>query len=311
MLKNITFISSDDRSGSTMLELILANSPHVFAAGELHNLPAYVFTDRSFYNPSYEMKCFCGKDIQACHFWQRVERELPLSFRQLQLRAENPGLTGFSHYLNDKYCAVDWRVRAYLPSLLKNKLYQRVSGGRTLAKNYFQLYEAIAKVSNKQMVIDSSKWPFRFRFLYDYQPEKVKVILLYRQPSAVVYSKIKRGESLEKSARKWNDMAKHMELFSREIPDTQKITMRYEDICSEPEKEITRLCNFLGIDFSEHMTQLRKAGIHHIGGSPSKFETSKTSIKVERQFITKLSQEELKLIEDLTPEAKKQGLYPS
>lgn len=309
MLENVVYISSDDRSGSTMLDLILANSPEVFAAGELHNLPACVFNDRSFWNPSYEMTCMCGKTIQECDFWQDVEKELPVPFNQLRLRVENPALSGVAHYLNDKFCAIDWRIRTYFPQMLKNKFYQKVTGGRAIARNYFHLYEAIAKVSGRKLVVDSSKWPFRFRFLYDFNPEKVKIILLYRNPKAVVYSKMKRGEVLEKSAIKWNNMAIQMELFSSDVPDKNKILVKYEELCRYPKKTISRICSFLGIEFRDNMTKLKKVGIHHIGGSPSKFDLTRTRISVDKDFKNKLTNSNYSLIELLTPEAKSKDLY--
>jgi len=309
MLKSVVYISSDDRSGSTMLDLVLANSPDVFAAGELHNLPAYVFNENSFFNPRYGLNCLCGKSFYDCEFWTKVESELPISFKQLRLRAENPAMKGVSRYLNVGFCAVDSRVRRCFPVLLKNKMYQRLTGARHLARNYFHLYDAIAKVSGKQIVIDSSKLPFRFRFLHDYRPESVKVILLYRNPEAVVYSKLKRGEPLERSAMRWNDIVGQMDLFSKEIPAENKIQINYERLCKETESEICRICSFLGIKFTREMLQLRKVGIHHIGGSPSKFDTTRTGITFDRQFFTKLSKDQIEHIDLLTPNAKKIQLY--
>ena len=80
MLDKVVYISSDDRSGSTMLELLLANHSKIFVVGELHNLPAYAYHDRSFYNPPHNLRCMCGECFDLCTFWVEVEAHLHLSF---------------------------------------------------------------------------------------------------------------------------------------------------------------------------------------------------------------------------------------
>jgi hypothetical protein len=296
MLKHAVYISSDDRSGSTMLDLMLANHPEVFCVGELHNLPAYVFNERGYYNPVHELNCMCGTSVGQCPFWQKVGDEVG-SLEGLRLRHEKMFKGKWSAHLNDPLTGLMRHILNYRPQILKSRLMARLLGLDTLACNYFKVYNAVAKVSGKTHVVDSSKWPYRFHGLFSHQPEKVKVILLYRDPAAVVYSKYRRHyASISSGAAQWRQNSMLMKLFSREIPKESKMTIRYEDICKETEATMRRLCDFLEIRYDPALSRLKKKNLHHIGGSPSKFKTEQTRIRYDDRYKRELTREQLQTI---------------
>jgi hypothetical protein len=45
-----------------------------------------------------------------------------------------------------------------------------------------------------------------------------------------------------------------------------------------------KLCAFLEIDFDANMLSRPAEGVHHVGGSPSKFDPSKRAISLDRRY---------------------------
>ncbi len=297
MLDTLLYICSDDRSGSTMLELALSNHSSICAAGEVHNLPAYVHNSRIFFDPPYQLKCTCGEEIDKCTFWGEVDRHLNKRIKDLYLREELLGTNGVLSIISSIYRNIHFKRRRRRSGIFKYKAIQSLLGYKIIAKHYFELYSAISNASNANVVIDSSKWPYRFSYLYNFFPYKVKVILLYREPAGVVYSKYKRNQSsIKNAALIWKDYAEQMDMFSEGIPDSSKLIVKYEDLCQNPTDIINNIYSFLGVSKIENEVHINKETNHHIGGSPSKFEKSKTTIVHDKLYEENLTKEELDLV---------------
>jgi len=72
--------------------------------------------------------------------------------------------------------------------------------------------------------------------------------------------------SLNRAAFIWNRTCK---LHGAIFPENQIISIKYEDICSNPISEMEKLCKFLNIDYEENMVLLKKSKKHLLRGSPS------------------------------------------
>ncbi len=70
-MNRVLYIAGYGRSGSTVLERVLAASPDAVGVGEASNLTrAGLFTD-------HELVCTCGAAVAACAVWGRVLAEVP------------------------------------------------------------------------------------------------------------------------------------------------------------------------------------------------------------------------------------------
>ena len=69
--------------------------------------------------------------------------------------------------------------------------------------------------------------------------------------------------------------------------------MKYEDLCTDPESELKRTCNSLEIEFVEEMLIRLNNGVHDLGGSPSKFNPARRSIRLDTEFETAFSSAEV------------------
>lgn len=296
-MKYAVYITSDDRSGSTMLDLLLANHPDIFCIGEVHNLAAYTSGNRSFYNPVHDLVCMCGTPVMQCYFWQTVEKKLGKPLNSLRLRSEKYYSNSIGQLFNQIHCRIEKEILMRTPRLQKYMAMQFVLGHNRFANDTFRLYEAVSDASGSAIVTDSSKWPFRFRYLYDRYPDKVRVIKLFRSPLAVISSKIRRGEvSARVGAKHWAKMTDDIALYCNDIPESRQLQIYYEDLCRDAKSVVRQICRFL--DISEHFPtdSLKKQGMHHIGGSPSKFVRESTNIALDTRYKNDLTEDQVQEI---------------
>lgn len=278
------FILSDVRSGSTLLDQCLGAHTEVVTLGEAHWLPAYVTRDRTQYDPVHELVCACGLEVGECPFWISVRRELGRPLESLRLHSRLVRSPGDGSVAS----RIRWLPRRVVrshPGLYRLPLVRRALGGRRLAEDVLALLEAASRASGRSVCIDSSKSPFRFRAVSDLDPGRARAIVLARDFRAVVHSKMKRGETLETAARGWRVAMEQIDALTRDLPGDRVHRLRYEDLCNQPRAELGRLCGFLGIPFQDAMLRRpEKAHLHHIGGSPSKFDESRHDIVLDRAY---------------------------
>lgn len=124
-----------------------------------------------------------------------------------------------------------------------------------------------------------------------------------RDYRAVVHSKVRRGESLKSAAAGWNRAMGQIEALVADLPANAYVRMKYEDLCRAPALELRRVCAFLGLSFTEEMLERPTEGVHHIGGSPSKFDTQRTDIRLDASHEGAFSDEELARLRPIVEES--------
>jgi hypothetical protein len=286
------FILSDVRSGSTLLDQCLGAHPDVMSLGEVHWLSAYVTEDRSAYDPEHALACTCGARVADCPFWKAVANRVGRPLESLHLRwglrpprsLRRAGL-GTSRGIN--------RLLRTFPSLSRLALARNNFDADTLGEDLITLYDAVGRVTGCRFCVDSSKSPFRFRAAYAADPHRALAIVLTRDYRGVVHSRMKRGQTLKAAARGWKRKMAEIDVLTRDLPQTVVHWVTYEAFCESPRRELARVCEFLGIDFAEQMLSRPTTDVHHIGGSPSKFDMALTGITLDRSYENQLSRNQL------------------
>lgn len=300
MKGKIVFILSDSRSGSTLLDQLLGAHDEVVSLGEIHHLRAYATEDRSLYNPVHPLVCSCGERLPVCPFWQEVERRVGAPLEDLAL-----GLHFFG-WLDDGQTRRRLLRRIFLacldrgPATFRTPLVGKLFGRQRIVADALRLYDAIFDVcSSAKYLVDSSKAVFRFRAIYEAQPERVKVLMLARDYRGTIYSKMKRGRDMKKSAHSWVRRMGWIKDFTADLSPEQAVRVRYEDLCGDPRQELSRICEFLGVEFQEGMLTRPFDNVHHLGGSPSKFDRNRSEIKPDRSYAGVYSQQDLALMKSI------------
>lgn len=278
----------------------------VVSTGEVHWLNAYVNQDRSVYDPIHPLVCSCGQTVSECEFWQQVAKRLgrPLDDVKLRLRFFDGKRFGENHHnLSEKFKRRMKSAICSYPAMYRNAVIQNLYKGVSVAEDCIQLYDAIEKVSGASCIIDSSKTAFRFRSVYEQRPDTTKAILLARDYRAVVFSKMNRDKDLEASAYGWRKKVQQMEELTKDLNQSHVFRLKYELLCSDPKNQLQRMCEFLELEYSDDMLTRPECGTHHLGGSPSKFDASKSEIKLDQKYKGEFSEGELQKMARLVGDA--------
>jgi hypothetical protein len=302
-VKKIVYIMSDNRSGSTLLDQLLGAHEKMMSLGEVHHLCAYALQDRSLYNPVHPLECSCGKVVEQCVFWSHVEQELGQPLGSLLLKPRFFERSGDVMSLSQRARRFFRSTAANNPQLLRYAPIARILNAQRVAMDSFALYDAVFEQTSATYLIDSSKSPFRFRMLYDEQPRRLCAIILGRDYRGVVHSSMKRGWGLESSARTWARCMRQINELTKDIPPQARIRVRYEDLCADPRAELSRICDFLNLNFSEEMLCRPSGNVHHIGGSPSKFDPDRTRIKLDQSYSEAFTLKQLTTMKEIAGEA--------
>ena len=300
---------SDNRSGSTLLDQLLGAHSSIISLGEVSHLPAYVLNDRSIYNPSHPLVCSCGDQIADCEFWKRAAERIERSLDQLQLKARFYDRRQPRTATERLAQILTRRILYRWPRLSNTQAFRSLLLAEKVGADSFELFDAIFNSTGADFLVDSSKDPRRMRFIYEHDPSRVFVIMLGRDVRGIVHSKMKRGRELVAGAEGWARCMNMMKIAIDGVPSANVMRMKYEDLCENPESELQRICDRLSIDFSAEMLTRPSADVHHLGGSPSKFDPARRSISLDQSYMTAFSSEQLVQIREIAGSAAEEWGY--
>ena len=192
MTRQMAFVLSDMRSGSTLLDQLIGAHPDVMSLGELHWLPAYVTQDRSIYNPNHELVCTCGRSVNECELWSQVARTIRSTAR---FAAPSTNLSQ-----QPKATLLERFPRAFRIGFCKTVFVREPRWSRTPWHSRSVYLKCLVGVT--WWTLPSRR--FRFRAVYELTPPReTRGLILTRDYRAVVHSKMKRGHTLESAAKGW------------------------------------------------------------------------------------------------------------
>jgi hypothetical protein len=291
----VIYICSAGRSGSTLTDMFLGGHSQAASLGEVNHLGKAL---------ALEQTCACGAGVRDCAHWNLVFDDLanrsgldfrvqPYAFRLWDVLAG---------YLIDRNrqtpaykCAVNLR-KAWLD--LRHFAGSRLPllpSQATALRNKVSLYESIARQWGKQVLIDSSKNAREAVELYRFMPGRVKIILLTRDGRGVFLSNrtSKRSQSESESLAAWMKFYRRaLPLLEKQVGQGDLLTLRYEDLATDPENVGRRLCQFAGLDFEAGMLDLAAATRHIVNGNDTRFAAGK-GIRLDERWRDALVGEDL------------------
>ncbi|HZL95751.1 MAG TPA: sulfotransferase [Vicinamibacterales bacterium] len=294
------FVCAAGHSGSTLLDLLLGSHPVAMSLGEITQLPK---------NLALNTTCSCGVPIRRCPTWTAVVERLAAQaiFRRLR---NDP----YALYLGlfEASTVVDTSHQTALRSLYRKVIYagayvywrwsvaplaafaRPVARG---ARNKWRLFDVIAELESKLILIDSSKHYLEAVALYRAAPQRTKVVLLIRDGRAVMYSGLKRGKSRRAAVDPWlRTYVRAAPLLERSVPSRDLLRVRYEDLTADPARELHRLCQFIGIKFDVDMLEFRAQRHHIANGNDMRFGKN-PSIRTDQTWKSALSAADLAYFE--------------
>lgn len=288
----MAYILSASHSGSTLLAMLLGSQNKACTVGELR---APSMGDTEMY------RCSCGKKIKECLFWVSVGNamakrgienfditnagtsiyEVPGSYarRLIEPLQRGPVLEA----LRDAALALSPTWRNYL---------------RAVQFRNASLVEVLARLTEAELVIDSSKAVLHLKYLLRNPRLNIKVVHLIRDGRAVALSLIGHGlncstreETVAAAAREWRRSNEAAECLIELLPSTQWLRVHYEELCRQPEAILRRVCEFLDLH-PDQITMDFRAREQHVLGNEMRLKST-SEIRLDERWRTQLSATDL------------------
>ncbi len=294
----LVYVGGAGRSGSTLLERMLASIPGFWSVGEL----VFVWERGLKRND----RCGCGARFHDCEFWNRV------------------GEVGFGGWSR-----VDVEEAASLRATVdRHRNLDRVAGLRrrgsleavmnTYADLTGRLYHAVREVSGASVIIDSSKSVGYALQLRDLPSFDLRLVHLVRRSHGVAYSWSRRvrkpgvgdGNSFMSvhspswAVGLWIADNLLWDAVARRMPRATRV--RYEDLVADPRAELLRVLDELALSGAERtLGFLEDASAHllpthGISGNPMRFEHGRVALRVDDEWRTSMSLPRRALISAVT-----------
>ena len=304
IVADYVYIVGHGRSGTTLLELLLAQHSEIVATGELEKMSLQFARDDGV---PYLGRCSCGMRPHACPVWAQVADAItreygidivrhPFRFRVSDIgREEDFGVRSFRHWLLRKYCRL-WRLLGYGTGLF----YLQNIGSLSLfprrwARNRLFVINSIRRITGVKTVIDSSKDPVSMVDLYRLHQGNMKIILITRDVRGNVWSVAKHGVSVSTAAKTWSKVNRRIRKCLCHVASSDLTQVKYESLCADPANVIRELWAFLGYDHVEGLEQVQYKTWHTIGGNKIR-QSALNGIVEDISWQQNLSAEDLELI---------------
>jgi hypothetical protein len=277
------FITGWDRSGSTVLDLLLHGVDGFFPVGELDYLWQRGLAEGRL--------CGCGQPLLRCSVWPRIlagvyggmpgrdEAEAAMRMKAKRLRVRQTW-----RILRDRGRDLEW--------------YSSLLGS---------VYREISRVSGARVVVDSSKRPSDAALMTLLPGVQPYFLHLVRDPRAVAYSMSRRPkpepdteypsamrqQGSAKSTMGWVLWNVAAERVRREVPRERWMFLRYEDFVARPRDAIRWIAQIVGEDgltdsFIDETTAV--VGTNHtVSGNPVRFTRGKITIRLDDEWMRRQS----------------------
>jgi hypothetical protein len=275
-------------SAQWRLAALLNTFPGALAAGEVRSLWAHGLIGRRL--------CGCGVLIVDCPVWHYVLKAAPSP------RTLSPAEL-------DEYQRKHLRTRDYLAGWPRALLRLKPPiAAQRYATTLSRAYEEIARVSDADVIIDSSKYPLDAYFLASLTSTDLRVVHLVRDPRAVAHSwsRLKqrsashqtRGDQMRQfspaaSTTIWSVWNGVIETVLRRAVHDRVLTVRYEDLLERPDEVLSAVATFAGLDPSAgpklHDHEVELGRNHMIAGNPVRFDRGKVALSLDDEWRANMS----------------------
>ena len=244
-MPDILYIMGTGRSGTTILEVLLANNRGFTGAGEIR----HIFRDGFL----RDALCACGASGRRCALWSAVLET-----------------TGWKH---DDWVAGAQTLDAFESHARFPLVWAGVMQGAGVSR-YRQISEAIFKtvavVQKSNVVVDSSKYPGRALMLARLFPERVKVLCMTRSGAGILQAFEKRNEGEQRSKSPFAAAIYYlyvlccMRLVRFRLRE-RCLTIRFEDLRRDPDATLHAIEHWSGYSLADARARLAAGDLFAVG----------------------------------------------
>lgn len=304
----VVYLGGFGRSGSTLVERMLAAVPGWVNVGELVDLARSVA-------PADEL-CGCGLAFSRCPHWTRVG---DLAFG---------GWTreGLERLAGLQRAAARQR---HLPGLLDRR-HPPSPSLTALRAAYARIYAAVSEVTGSSVVIDASKGPALGQALAGAPGIDLRVLNVVRDPRAVAWSwsrRVVRPQATtgtqemwripaHRAAVQWSALQLEVEAMTA-LGGIRSVRLRYEDFVADPVHTLPAATTGLGLPLGASDIPVVCDGAvelgpsHGLSGNPSRFRSGTVELRLDDAWTTAMPVVDRAVVTALTLPLLKAYGYPA
>ncbi len=303
------FILGAQRSGSTLLNLVLGSHPAAIAIGEGWKLNQAVVENN---------ECTCGQPIQECAFWKKVSVAMEQDIgwnpfvspgQRVMHRRDVGKIRSILLIAAEKIVG---KLGATKASNAMLSLIKKSSTSKSVVTTGFALLDACLVASGAKLAVDSGKDAFRVDAMFSQRPELCKIVFLVRDGRGVSASRLGKGRSpstpnhpsMQSAARQWKKENLQTLAVVKRFPSEAWMIQRYEEFCESPKQVLSKICDFAGFEFDESMLQFGDQQHHNLIGNRMRF-SKQANIRVDDAWRNNLTQQELAEFNEIAGELNK------
>ncbi len=204
-----------------------------------------------------------------------------------------------------------WRYMQYLSPAGIRPLFEWYKPQRTWARNRSTLAVKIAAANNVSVIVDASKDPLDMLDVYENAELPVKMIHLTRDSRGNIWSMMKRmkdsddrKEIVARAADDWAKVNRRIWRFVQRVPERDYRHIHYEELCRDPQNVMAQLFEFVGLEphdvlAATETTEGESDQGHTIGGNKIRFTSEKLTIREDKVWQEKLTEQDLKIIDEV------------
>ena len=254
----VIYIAGAAHSGSTLLDLMLNAHPEIVSVGEVLKLNrqlGYRDPERKNYAP-----CSCGApSLLQCKFWSAVDAEIRAT--------AGKSLTELDVLDSDT------RDPRHAPNVT--------------------LFTAIAAVSGKNFIVDSSKIPRRLSQLMQFPELDVYPVHLIRDPKGQIASVMRKHGGFLKNIVRYEIVQEQIHRTLKSVPHS---VMRYEDLVRDPERSLNSILQPLGLSFDRRQLSWAEAEKHIVAGNHMRYQTT-SNLVLDEKWRERLTASQQRIID--------------
>lgn len=275
--QRLVYVLAASHSGSTLLTMLLARHPLVCTVGEL-KATIYEHTIETY-------PCSCGVPIRRCPFWTRIGLEMsrlghPFDLADARVDIESIR-SRYIRRLTRPLHRGPFAERLRDVALWMSPVWRREFP--LIQRRGTALIRVVSEAYQRPIVVDSSKYALRLKYLLRNPALDVRVLRLIRDGRgvALTYYVDERRIPMRASALEWRRSNEEAEHLLRTLPAGRSVEVRYEQLCRKPRETIARIAEWLGIDPADVATDFR-SGDHHIVGNWMRLQSTDEIVLDER-----------------------------
>jgi hypothetical protein len=310
--RRLGYITGSGHSGSTLLNLLLNAHSKISALSEIHRLWLSAHLDAAPH------RCGCGEAVLDCPFWTKVGLAL-------QEVTGSDDAHVLQHLVTTDPAYIDIRddgqrllnikpFRTFNPNLnralmilgskrlwaLAARWSPQVKVQRVAVLNSLLLFEAVRVATGTPVIVDATKNPARMKGLYLAAIDPFLAFQMIRDGRAVCYSRMRRERcSMERAAKIWVGEYRKHRMTQLTMSSASLVSVRYEELASQPSVELPKVCSLLGLPFEENMLDFRAHEHHVIGGNPMRFRRDEGGVRLDESWKREVSPSDIRIFAEI------------